>query len=59
MTPKEVCESAAILYYGGWRATDKAQLLAEFWMTEAEAEAICKRLAEIDKEVNQNGQSHC
>lgn len=41
--------SAAALYDGGWRATDKEQLIKEYELTEAEAEAICAKLAELDK----------
>ena len=42
--------SAASLYNGGWRAGDKADLMEEYYLTESEADEICKELAEIEAE---------
>ena len=42
--------SAASLYNGGWRADDKADLMEEYYLTESEADEICKELAEIEAE---------
>jgi hypothetical protein len=43
-----VSMSAAALYDGGWRASDKAELIAEYDLTEAEANAICKALESME-----------
>lgn len=40
--------SAATLYDGGWRSEDKEDLMAEYEMTEEEAEEICEQLKEIE-----------
>lgn len=42
--------SAAALYSGGWRATDREQLISEYSLTEAEANEICEELAIIAEE---------
>lgn len=42
--------SAAALYDGGWRANDRDELIAEYHLTEEEADELCKILAEYDKE---------
>lgn len=44
----DIESSAAALYDGGWRSTDKAELIAEYELTEDEAEAICKQLAKFE-----------
>ncbi len=38
--------SAASLYDGGWRAEDRELLIAEYDLTEEEADAICEKLSE-------------
>lgn len=43
---KDISMSAAALYDGGWRSTDKDQMMDEYGLAEQEAEAICERLAE-------------
>lgn len=42
--------SAAALYSGGWRATDRDQLIAEYNLTETEANELCEELAIIAEE---------
>lgn len=42
---KDVESSAAALYDGGWRATDRAQLIQEYELTDDEADALCVELA--------------
>ena len=36
--------SAASLYDGGWRSEDKEALMAEYELTDEEAEEICEEL---------------
>lgn len=43
---KDVESSAAALYDGGWRATDRDDLITEYDLTADEADAIC---AELDR----------
>ena len=38
--------SAAALYDGGWRAEDRDQLIAEYDLTDEDADVICEFLAE-------------
>ena len=45
---KDVEMSAARLYDGGWRAEDREQLIAEYQLTEDEADAICEKLQEYE-----------
>jgi len=40
---------AAALYDGGWRADERDQLISEYDLSEADAEAICAKLAEYDR----------
>lgn len=47
---KDIDSSAAALYDGGWRADDRNQLIAEYHLRPEDADAICKRLAELDDE---------
>lgn len=44
----DIQASAAALYDGGWRRGDKEQLMEEYGLTTAQAEAICKQLGEIE-----------
>ena len=41
--------SAAALYDGGWRSTDKEELIEEYDLTEEEATKICELLEEYDQ----------
>jgi hypothetical protein len=41
--------SAAALYDGGWRATDKEELIEEYELTEEEASMLCELLEEHEK----------
>lgn len=41
---------AAALYDGGWRSEDKEELMAEYELTEEEAEAICEELRSYEHE---------
>jgi hypothetical protein len=48
---REKTESAAAaLYDGGWRASDREQLISEYELTEDEAEAICAELERIEQQ---------
>jgi hypothetical protein len=44
---KDVESSAAALYDGGWRASDRDQLIAEYDLTDDEADVLCKQLERI------------
>ncbi len=48
---KNVESSAAALYDGGWRAEDKDQLIAEYSLTEDEADVLCEQLEQLEPEV--------
>lgn len=41
--------SAAALYDGGWRAEDRDELVAEYNLSEEEADAICEDLRRMDE----------
>ena len=43
-------ELAGPLFDGGWRSSDKAQLIAEYDLTEEEAVRLCELLAEMDED---------
>jgi hypothetical protein len=48
---KSTVESmAAALYDGGWRAADREQFMAEYDLTNDEAEAICNELERYEEE---------
>jgi hypothetical protein len=49
ITMKDFETSAAALYDGGWRATDKEELIEEYDLTEEEASKICELLEEYEK----------
>ena len=40
---------AAALYDGGWRAEDRDELVAEYDLSEEEADAICEDLRRMDE----------
>ena len=40
--------SAAALYDGGWRPGDRAQMIAEYDLSEDDADAICAELARME-----------
>jgi len=42
--------SAAYLYDGGWRKEDKEQLIAEYGLSEEDAQKICAELARFEEE---------
>lgn len=42
--------SAAVLFDGGWRSSDKEQFMTEYDLTEVEAEGICNELREYEEE---------
>ena len=44
---KDVQSSASALYDGGWRSSDKEQLMAEYELTLEEVDAICLELEKI------------
>lgn len=46
---KDIQSSAAALYDGGWRASDKEQLISEYGLTQDEADALCKELLSLEK----------
>lgn len=41
--------ASAMLYDGGWRASDKDELMEEYGLTDEEAETLCNELAELGK----------
>lgn len=41
--------NAAALYDGGWRSTDRDQLMSEYGLTPEEADGICEVLAELEQ----------
>lgn len=43
----DIESTAAALWDGGWRAADHDDLIAEYGLTEAEADAICEKLYTI------------
>jgi hypothetical protein len=45
---KDITSAAAALYDGGWRADDRDELIAEYDLTEEEADAICEMLREYE-----------
>jgi hypothetical protein len=45
---KDISMSAAALYDGGWRSTDKEQMMDEYDLEEQEAEAICNELEKME-----------
>jgi hypothetical protein len=45
---KDVQSIAAALYDGGWRAADREQLIAEYELDVAEADAICEKLCDYE-----------
>ena len=45
---KDTSSSAAALYDGGWRSTDKEELIAEYDLSDSEAESICQELAKFE-----------
>jgi DNA-binding transcriptional regulator YiaG len=51
MMLKDVTSSAAALYDGGWRAEDKDQLIAEYDLTEDEADILCAELEDMEPEI--------
>jgi hypothetical protein len=46
---KDKSSSAASLYDGGWRASDKTQLIDEYELLPEEADDLCKELEKIEK----------
>lgn len=45
---EDVESSAAALYDGGWRSSDREELIAEYQFSEDEADAICEKLKEYE-----------
>ena len=48
--PMDYITSAAYLYDGGWRKEDKEQLIAEYGLSEEDAQKICAELAKLEEE---------
>lgn len=48
MTIADYTSSAAALYDGGWRASDKDELMEEYELTEEEADRLCEILADYE-----------
>lgn len=42
--------AAASLFNGGWRSTDRDELIREYDLTETEADELCEALKEIEEE---------
>lgn len=47
---EDIESSAAALYDGGWRADDREELIAEYQLSEDEADAICEKLKEYENQ---------
>lgn len=45
---KDIESSAAALYDGGWRSTDRDDLILEYGLTETEADEIVEKLEEME-----------
>lgn len=45
----EITYEVAALYDGGWRSTDKEDLIKEYNLSEAQANEICEGLKELEK----------
>lgn len=48
MNDYNIWDSAAALYDGGWRSTDKADLMAAYDLDDETATAICEKLKEFE-----------
>ena len=48
MTLTTIDQDARVLYDGGWRSTDRDQLIAEYSLTEDDADALVEALAELE-----------
>lgn len=46
---KDVKQAASNLYDGGWRSSDRDQLISEYDLTESEADEICDALSDIEE----------
>lgn len=44
------CDVADSLYQGGWRSADREEIIAEYDLTENEANLICDRLEMYEEE---------
>lgn len=44
----DITSSAASLYDGGWRASDRDQLTAEYNLPDEDADALCAALADME-----------
>ncbi len=44
---KDIVNSAASLYDGGWRAEDKEELIQHYNLTKEEADVLCDALLDI------------
>lgn len=48
--------TAAMLYDGGWRSTDRDILISEYDLTEVEVDDICDGLKEIEEIEAEDGE---
>lgn len=46
----DIESSAAALYDGGWRSDDREELIAEYQLSEEEADEICEKLKEYENQ---------
>jgi hypothetical protein len=46
----DIKASASALYDGGWRHTDREELIAEYAFVSREADLICRELKQMEKE---------
>ena len=44
--------ASAMLYDGGWRASDRDELMLEYGLTDDEVDSLCKELAELEESNN-------
>lgn len=47
---KDIESSAAALFDGGWRSDDREELIAEYQLSEKEADCICEKLKEYENQ---------
>lgn len=47
---KDIESITAALYDGGWRSDDREELIAEYQLSEDEADAICEKLKEYENQ---------
>lgn len=47
---KDISSSAAALFDGGWRSSDREQLIQEYDLTKEESDLLCEELERIENQ---------